>query len=468
MSLWIKICANTSLTDAQLAAEAGADAVGFVFAPSPRRVTAEQVAQIVPQLPAALEKIGVFVDASLDEIATTVEAAGLTGVQLHFDAPPALPAQLREKFGPKLRILGVLHFDARAEKRVAAIARDEHIDALLVDSRTAAAVGGTGVAFDWDTARGLIFDADGPMKFIAAGGLTPENVAEAIATLRPWGVDVVSGVEAAPGRKVAAKVRAFVANARAAGGDASFREKVQEALDDPSPDVPHEQVEAQFAKRRNATLVSGQRLEDLIRFYLLLSKLEERIGGERILEDCSADMSWPDRGVYFFREPGEIRTDSGVGPRVVRVGTHAIKTGAKTSLWSRLRAHKSGTQNSSIFRYLVGQAWERRMAAKSDPQASELSVEQEVSQIIGKMPFLWLPIDDEAGPKSKRADIERNSIALLSNYNRPQYDSQSAGWLGGWSVPERVKKSGLWNQRHIEAIYDPAFLDTLEALIDSM
>jgi phosphoribosylanthranilate isomerase len=217
MRLWIKICANTSLADAQLAVEAGANAVGFVFAPSPRRVTVEQAAQIVRQLPATLEKIGVFVDASLDEIAATVEAAGLTGVQLHFDAPAALAAQLRERFGPELRILGVVHFDARAGKRVAAIARDEHIDALLVDSRTAAAVGGTGVAFDWDAARGLIFDADGPMKFIAAGGLTAENVAEAIATLGPWGVDVVSGVESAPGRKDAAKVRAFIASARNAG-----------------------------------------------------------------------------------------------------------------------------------------------------------------------------------------------------------------------------------------------------------
>jgi phosphoribosylanthranilate isomerase len=221
MSLWIKICANTSLADAQLAAEAGADAVGFVFAPSPRRVTAEQAAQIVPHLPAALEKIGVFVDASLDEIAQAVEAAGLTGVQLHFDAPSGLPAQLRKRLGPKLRILGVVHFDARAGKRVAAIARDEHIDALLLDSRTTAAVGGTGVAFDWDAARGLIFDADGPMKFIVAGGLTPESVAEAIVTLRPWGVDVVSGVEAAPGRKDAAKVRAFIAGARAANASAT-------------------------------------------------------------------------------------------------------------------------------------------------------------------------------------------------------------------------------------------------------
>jgi phosphoribosylanthranilate isomerase len=140
----------------------------------------------------------------------------LTGVQLHFDAPAELPARLRERFGPKLRILGVVHFDASAEGRVAAVVRDANIDALLVDSRTATAVGGTGVAFDWNATRGLIFDADGPMKFIAAGGLTPENVAEAIAVLRPWGVDVVSGVEAAPGRKDPVKVRAFVAGARAA------------------------------------------------------------------------------------------------------------------------------------------------------------------------------------------------------------------------------------------------------------
>jgi phosphoribosylanthranilate isomerase len=221
MSLWIKICANASLADALLAAEAGADAVGFVFAPSPRRVTVERVAQIVPQLPTALEKIGVFVDASLDEIAAAVEAAGLTGVQLHFDAPPALPAQLRKRFGPKLRILGVVHFDAGAGEQVTAIASDANVDAVLVDSRTAAAAGGTGQAYDWTLAGKTLFqNSKGRKPFVAAGGLTPENVAEAIATLRPWGVDVVSGVESAPGRKDSAKVRAFVANARAANASA--------------------------------------------------------------------------------------------------------------------------------------------------------------------------------------------------------------------------------------------------------
>jgi len=209
MPLWIKICGNTSLHDAQLAADAGAHAVGFVFAPSPRRLTAQQAAAIVPHLPGSLEKIGVFVDASLDEIAATIDAVGLTGVQLHFTAEPALPARLRDRFGLSLRILQVVHFDPAA----GAPAVLPGVDRILVDSRTAAAVGGTGKTFDWHAAAGTLFENARERKLIAAGGLTPANVAEAVAILRPWGVDVVSGVEASPGRKDAVKVRAFVATA---------------------------------------------------------------------------------------------------------------------------------------------------------------------------------------------------------------------------------------------------------------
>src|SRR5579863_7806031 len=218
MSLWIKICANTSLADARLAAEAGADAVGFVFAPSSRRVTAEQASEIVPHLPVTLEKIGVFVDTAFEEVAATVETAGLTGVQLHFGSAPELSAQLRERFGGKLRILRVVHFDAAAGERAAALARDVNIDALLVDSRSAAAVGGTGQSYDWDLASKTVFQNSSRRKpIVAAGGLNPGNVTKAIATLRPWGVDVASGVEAVPGRKDAAKIRAFIAAARQSG-----------------------------------------------------------------------------------------------------------------------------------------------------------------------------------------------------------------------------------------------------------
>ena len=198
-----------------MAAKAGADAVGFVFAPSPRRVSVPQVAEIVPRLPESVEKIGVFVDEQVDEIASAVRASRLTGVQLHADCGSDAAARLRAEFGPVLHILRVVHFGPDAAGQATLYAADPNVDAVLVDSRTATAVGGTGVAFDWDAASLTLFGS-GAAKLIAAGGLRPDNVAEAIAKLRPWGADVASGVEAWPGRKDAAKVREFIENARSA------------------------------------------------------------------------------------------------------------------------------------------------------------------------------------------------------------------------------------------------------------
>jgi len=220
MSLWIKICGTTSLGDARLAVEAGADAVGFVFAPSPRNVTVSEVAAINAHLPPTVEKIGVFVDSPLEDIYSTVRACGLTGVQLHFDAAAELPAKLHECLGHQLRILRVVHFEADAAdailKEMREHAGNPHVHGVLVDSRTVTAVGGTGLAFDWAEARKTIFSEAGKLRLIAAGGLRPANVSKAIKTLQPWGVDVVSGVEAAPGRKDADKLRKFVAKARTA------------------------------------------------------------------------------------------------------------------------------------------------------------------------------------------------------------------------------------------------------------
>ena len=218
-TIWIKICGNTSLADARMAVEAGADAVGFVFAPSPRRVSPVEAASIISHLPPAVEKIGVFVDAHGSEIYSTVRISGLTGVQLHFDAGADLPARLHGQLGPQLRILRVVHFDPDGtelvSKQVAEHAQNLHVDGVLVDSRTVTAVGGTGTAFNWAKARKTVFANFGTLKLIAAGGLDPANVAEAIATLQPWGVDVASGVEAEPGRKDPVKVREFIAQARA-------------------------------------------------------------------------------------------------------------------------------------------------------------------------------------------------------------------------------------------------------------
>jgi phosphoribosylanthranilate isomerase len=211
--MWIKVCANTSLEDALLAAEAGANAVGFVFARSARRVTPAQVRKITPHLPADLEKIGIFVDATLNELIAAIQDCGLTGVQIYSGCEADAAPRLRERFS-SLRILRVVHFQQGLEVELRIARADRAIDAVLVDSRTAKLLGGTGVPFDWKAARGKV--AGSQLSIIVAGGLNPENVGEAIKVLKPWGVDVASGVESAPGKKDPAKVRAFIENARIA------------------------------------------------------------------------------------------------------------------------------------------------------------------------------------------------------------------------------------------------------------
>ncbi len=225
--MWVKICGNTSLADARVAVDAGANALGFVFAASPRRVTPAQTAAITAHLPQTVERYGVFVDAAFDEIVATVQEAGLTGVQLHaaryISVDGELPARLRAHFNAmpnrkRLGLLQVLHFSdngAIFDTQLKQLQKDHSVDAVLVDSRTATAQGGTGARFDWVRAGGSFLKAAPHLRIVVAGGLAPGNVAEAIATMRPWGVDVVTGVEEQPGRKDPAKVRAFVSRARA-------------------------------------------------------------------------------------------------------------------------------------------------------------------------------------------------------------------------------------------------------------
>lgn len=199
------------------------------------------------------------------------------------------------------------------------------------------------------------------------------------------------------------------------------------------------------------------------------------------MTDCSGRMSWPKRGVYFFREPGENRTDTGEGPRIVRVGTHALKSGSGTKLWTRLSQHKGqqstggGNHRGSIFRLIVGASlisrdgrdlstWGDGNTARGDVRSCELALECEVSLVIGAMPFVWLSLEDEAVPESRRGYIERNSIALLSNRNKVALDSPSREWLGRHCDRDRVRESGLWNSNHVDESYDPAFLDELDRL----
>lgn len=227
--------------------------------------------------------------------------------------------------------------------------------------------------------------------------------------------------------------------------------------------------------------MNDRRFADLVRFYSIIGTLESNIGGAKRLSDCSGRVSWPKRGVYFFRESGEVRTDTGDGPRIVRVGTHALKPGSGTKLWTRLSQHKgptatgSGNHRGSIFRLIVGASlirrdghshstWGEGNNASREIRDGELLLEREVSLVIGGMPFVWLPVEDEPGPKSLRGYIERNSIALLSNRNRAALDPPSETWLGRHCDRDRVRESGLWNYNHVDEAYDPAFLDELERL----
>jgi indole-3-glycerol phosphate synthase len=223
---WVKICCNTNREDAMLAAELGADALGFVFAPSKRQVTPAQVASITLGLPDPVERVGVFQpeDPATDaeQIAVAAKAAGLHAVQLHGAFSDVTLQRLRDS-APGLGIVQTLHWDladpdaatqlAGQLQRIAALG---HIDRVLIDTKLSAATGGTGVSFDWFAARDVFAAAPSSLRLIVAGGLTPSNVAHAIAQLAPWGVDVCSGVEAAPGRKDPARIAKFIANARGA------------------------------------------------------------------------------------------------------------------------------------------------------------------------------------------------------------------------------------------------------------
>ena len=233
-----------------------------------------------------------------------------------------------------------------------------------------------------------------------------------------------------------------------------------------------------------ATIVRS--VDHLTKFYTLLNVLEERLAGMRRLSDRSGRIPWPKRGVYFFFEPGEIRTGSGTGPRVVRIGTHALKDGASTTLWRRLSQHRGqvrsggGNHRGSIFRLVVGTAlierdgldcptWDnRRNTASHDVRESEKTLERAVSKVIGDMPLLWIAVEDEPGPDSLRGYIEKNVIALLSNYRKQAIDPPSRSWLGHHCNREKMRIAGLWNLKHVEERYDPAFLDTFATLVEQV
>ncbi len=222
---------------------------------------------------------------------------------------------------------------------------------------------------------------------------------------------------------------------------------------------------------------------DLDHFYELLGELEGRVSGRRSLTACDARTGWPRRGVYFFFETGEVRRDG--SSRVVRVGTHAVSQGSKTVLWGRLKQHRGagpvgsvggGSHRGSVFRRHVGEAlvrsgrlatiesWGVGGSATRIARAAEDAHERVVSEVIGAMPLVWIDAADEPSAKSVRATIERNAIGLLAAGRAAGLDPPSTAWLGHHALDSAIGTSGLWNVRHVEPSYDPAFLATFATL----
>jgi len=217
---WVKICGITNVRDAMATVEAGANALGFVFyEKSPRCVTQEVVREIVRQLPAGVEKVGVFVEESLDDMERIAETAGLTGVQLQVRFPHSHWGE-GAGLGSKTTKYTVLRADdlLSEQGRSGCLAwyQDvkESIGAVFLDAGTEKQPGGTGRTFDWKSAVQTVRAFQQDFRVVVAGGLTPTNVPEAMGILKPWGVDVSTGVEARPGQKDAEKVRAFTAAVR--------------------------------------------------------------------------------------------------------------------------------------------------------------------------------------------------------------------------------------------------------------
>jgi phosphoribosylanthranilate isomerase len=206
---WVKICGMTNLEDALVAVEAGADAVGFVFyEKSPRCVSVEAAREIVAKLPDNVEKVGVFVDESVKRANDILQQVGLITAQVY---SKSIGEWLAWQVSSERKLMVAVPGSAlNGDLLITFGSAEKRLSAIVVDSGSGDRPGGTGERFDWEGAKIGIWGLEKEVPVVVAGGLSPENVDEAIKILRPWGVDVASGVESRPGKKDPEKVRAFV------------------------------------------------------------------------------------------------------------------------------------------------------------------------------------------------------------------------------------------------------------------
>ena len=270
--VWVKICGITRLADAHAALEAGADALGFNFyPPSPRYITPERAAEIIAALPETACHVGVFVNAELATVREIVETCHLDYVQLHGNEPPAFVGALWPRAFKGLRPRSAAEAEAQASIYAPLGPTDTAAPTLLLDAYQPGQYGGTGQQGNWTLAAHLA----SRYRIFLAGGLTPENVAEAIRQVRPWGVDVASGVESAPGIKDHDKVRRFIQEAKHTGG--------------------------RMAAQMNRTQFLDNQRTERARWEALLAQVDEArmsepgVAGEWSVKDIIAHVTWFER-----------------------------------------------------------------------------------------------------------------------------------------------------------------------------
>lgn len=222
-------------------------------------------------------------------------------------------------------------------------------------------------------------------------------------------------------------------------------------------------------------------IENIMEFYNHIYNLAENTGGIFRFSECNGRMLWPKRGVYFIVDFHEKCLFSNGRPRIVRIGTHAVSNGSKSTLWNRLKTHKGtgdggGNHRGSIFRLHVGNAiikkeglscdtWGVGQNAGKETREKEQYLEKLVSEYIGQLGVIVLDVDDLPSSTSARAYIEKNSIALISSLNS-SFNFSTLNWLGAFSPRNEIRDSCLWNINYISSEYDPGFMQIFEQYVD--
>lgn len=290
-------------------------------------------------------------------------------------------------------------------------------------------------------------------------------------------------------RKAKAKVE--IAGREGADADESQDAKAEpapkpSAVDAPRPGRRRKKTAAAVVEEvppARIEMPASERRELLDRLYELLEEQAEVIGGRWRLPDCSGDDHWPQHGVVFFFQPGELRED-GQTPRVVRVSTHATTPSSKTRLWDRLRSDRgsisganpgSGNHRASALRRHIGRAlierdgypeaaasWGSAGSVDAETKQREMELEIAVSRIVADMEFIWLAVPEA----EDRHAIEKGAVALLSNRDREPVDPPGPEWIGHYAGPV-ISASGLWNVDFTREQPDPAVLDVLRRHIEA-